>query len=155
MANEEGKLWELIDMVEEFNAFIVERYLSFGVDQFSYPEDLGMQYGPMLPPAYFLKYIKPSYQRLMKPALDKGIIVHMHSDGDIKALADDLIDSGVQIINLQDLVNGIDWISNRYRGKICIDIDIDRQKLLPSVRPNKLTNSSKKRLKSYPHHREG
>ena len=72
----------------------------------------------MLPPAYFLKYIKPSYQRLMKPALDKGIIVHMHSDGDIKALADDLIDSGVQIINLQDLVNGIDWISNRYRGKI-------------------------------------
>ncbi|NLC46357.1 MAG: hypothetical protein GX766_04315 [Firmicutes bacterium] len=138
MANEEGKLWELIDMVEEFNAFIVERYLSFGVDQFSYPEDLGMQYGPMLPPAYFLKYIKPSYQRLMKPALDKGIIVHMHSDGDIKALADDLIDSGVQIINLQDLVNGIDWISNRYRGKICIDIDIDRQKITPFGTPKQI-----------------
>ena len=47
MANEEGKLWELIDMVEEFNAFIVERYLSFGWISLSYPEDLGMQYGPI------------------------------------------------------------------------------------------------------------
>ena len=51
----------------------------------------------------------------------------MHSDGDIKTLADDLIDSGVEVINLQDLVNGIDWIADRFRGKICVELDIDRQ----------------------------
>ncbi len=37
----------------------------------------------------------------------------MHSDGDIRALADDLIGSGVDVLNLQDLVNGIDWIRVR------------------------------------------
>ena len=51
----------------------------------------------------------------------------MHSDGDIRALADGLVDSGVEVINLQDLVNGIDWIAQRFRGKTCVELDIDRQ----------------------------
>ena len=31
------------------------------------------------------------------------------------------------MINLQDLVNGIDWISEKFSGKTCVDLDIDRQ----------------------------
>lgn len=53
----------------------------------------------------------------------------MHSDGDVRMLADDILQSGVQIFNLQDLVNGIDWIRDRLAGKICIDLDLDRQKI--------------------------
>lgn len=59
----------------------------------------------------------------------------MHSDGDIRLLADDLIESGVQSINLQDLVNGVDWIAARYKGKVCVDLDIDRQKITPYGTP--------------------
>ncbi|MBT4101638.1 MAG: hypothetical protein HOE86_28555, partial [Gemmatimonadetes bacterium] len=40
---------------------------------------------------------------------------------------DDLLDAGVEVINLQDLVNGIDWIQDRLAGRVCIDLDIDRQ----------------------------
>ena len=101
----------------------------------SYPEDLGMQIGPMLSPDAFRKYIKPSYQRLMAPAREAGCIVHMHSDGDIRTLVDDLIDGGVEVINLQDLVNGIDWIAERLAGRMCIDLDIDRQKITPFGTP--------------------
>jgi len=50
----------------------------------------------------------------------------MHSDGDIRDLVDDLIEDGVEVLNLQDLVNGIDWIAKRLKGKVCIDLDIDR-----------------------------
>ena len=63
----------------------------------------------------------------MKPARDRGCIVHMHSDGDIRMLVDDLIEGGVDVINLQDLVNGVDWIADRFAGRVCIDLDIDRQ----------------------------
>ena len=97
-----------------------------------YPEDLGMQIDPMLSPAHFRQYIKPSYQRLMQPARNKGLIVHMHSDGDIKSLVDDIIDGGVDALNLQDLVNGIDWIAEKLRGRVCIDIDINRQSITPN-----------------------
>ena len=109
-----------------------------GIDQMSYAEDLGMQVGPMTTRDLFRKYIKPSYKRLMKPALDKDIIIHMHSDGDIRDLADDLIDSGVQIVNMQDLVNGIDWIADKYRNKVCVDLDIDRQKTVPFGTPKQI-----------------
>ncbi|MBQ7384620.1 MAG: hypothetical protein IJV72_07530, partial [Clostridia bacterium] len=102
------------------------------------PEDLGMQVGPMIPPEHFRKYIKPSYERLMKPARDAGIPIHMHSDGDIRSLVDDIVDSGVEVINLQDLVNGIDWIAERFRGKVCVDLDIDRQHITPKGTPEQI-----------------
>ena len=127
MMDEEPLLNELIAGLEQFNLSTVQHYLDCGVDVMPYAEDLGMQVGPMLSPENFCRYIKPSYRRLMQPAKDKGLIVHMHSDGDIRLLADDLVDSGVQILNLQDLVNGIDWIRDRFAGRICIDLDIDRQ----------------------------
>jgi len=129
MASEEPKLEKLIELVEEFNMSLIKRYISSGAELMCYPEDLGMQVGPMLSPDHFRQYIKPSYQRLMQPAREKGIIVHMHSDGDIRTLLDDIIDGGVEVINLQDLVNGIDWIQQKLAGKVCIDLDIDRQKI--------------------------
>ncbi len=127
MADEEPRLWQLIEMVEAFNAESVRRYVAAGVEWMGYADDLGMQEGPMVSPSHFRKYLKPSYGRLIAPAREAGSLVHMHSDGDIRDLVDDLLEAGVEIINLQDLVNGIDWIEARLAGKVCIDLDIDRQ----------------------------
>ncbi|NLD87495.1 MAG: hypothetical protein GX633_04480 [Clostridiales bacterium] len=129
MADEEPRLWKLIEKIEEFNQYIVDCYLDMNVDIMEFAEDLGMQQGPMVSPEHFVKYIKPSYSRLMKRALQSDTIVHMHSDGDIRALADELVDSGVQVLNLQDLVNGIEWIRDKYKGKLCIELDLDRQSI--------------------------
>jgi len=123
------RLTELIMMVEKFNLAIVNHYIELGVEWMSYPEDLGMQIGPMLSPELFRKYIKPSYQRLITPARKAGCVIHMHSDGDIRSLVDDIIDGGVDVINLQDIVNGINWIQDNLAGKVCIDLDIDRQSI--------------------------
>ena len=99
------------------------------VDIIRIPEDLGMQIGPMISPGLFRKYIKPLYQRMLKPVREAGKIIHMHSDGDIRTLVDDIIDGGVDVINLQDCVNGVEWIGGKFRGKTCVDLDIDRQKI--------------------------
>ncbi|MCL5674410.1 MAG: hypothetical protein M1501_01530 [Candidatus Omnitrophica bacterium] len=127
MADGSSNLLKLIGMVADFNERFVIRCLALEPDIFCYGDDLGMQIGPMISPEHFRKYIKPVYKRLMKPALDKNCIVHMHSDGDIRTLVDDLVEAGVQVINLQDMVNGIDWIEQRFAGRVCIDLDIDRQ----------------------------
>jgi uroporphyrinogen decarboxylase len=135
MADEEPRLRRLIAMLEEFNLAVVERCIAAGAEWMSYPDDLGMQVGPMIPPKYFRKYITPSYRRLMQPALDAGCVVHMHSDGDIRLLVDDMVVSGVEVVNLQDRVNGIDWIAGRLAGQVCIDLDIDRQEVTVNGRP--------------------
>ncbi len=129
MADEEPRLWTLLEMLEHFNLSLVEKYIQLGAEWLSYPEDLGMQRGPMLSPRHFRRYIQPSYRRLMRPALASDCIVHMHSDGDIRLLVDDMLESGVQVINLQDLVNGIEWIARRFAGKVCIELDVDRQEV--------------------------
>lgn len=135
MMDGEPLLDELIKELEEFNLALVNRFIKGGCSAMLYPEDLGMQVGPMVPPDLFKRYIKPSYKRLMKPAIDEGIPIHMHSDGDIRFLAHDIIDSGVEVINLQDLVNGIDWIAENFRGKVCVELDIDRQQITPHGTP--------------------
>jgi len=135
MADDEPRLWRLIGMLEEFNLTVVEKTIAAGAEWVSYPDDLGMQAGPMISPRHFRKYVTPSYERLMRPALAAGCIVHMHSDGDIRLLVDDMVGSGVQVVNLQDLVNGIDWIADRFAGRVCIDLDIDRQEVTPNGRP--------------------
>jgi len=127
MHDEHPRLPALLDMVEAFNLGLVERYIKAGVEWLAYPEDLGMQRGPMISPSLFQKFIKPSYARLMAPAREAGCVIHMHSDGDIRDLAGDLLDVGVEVLNIQDLVNGIEWIAANLKGKVCIDLDIDRQ----------------------------
>ena len=138
MTDGDPRLWQLIEMVENFSMGIVQRYLESGADVICYPEDLGMQLGPMLSPEHFRTYIKPIYENLMAPAHEAGCLVHMHSDGDIRDLVDDLVLSGVDALNLQDLVNGIDWIAANLKGRVCIDLDIDRQQITPFGSPEQI-----------------
>jgi hypothetical protein len=138
MTDGDTRLSKLIEMVEEFSMGIVQRYVDIGAAMIRYPEDLGMQLGPMLSPEQFRTYIKPMYSSLMIPAHEEGCLVHMHSDGDIRDLVDDLVVSGVDTLNLQDLVNGIDWIAAKLKGRVCIDLDIDRQQITRFGSPEKI-----------------
>lgn len=136
MMDEEPLLDELIERLTRFNRAIIRRFVDLGVDIVRIPEDLGMQIGPMLSADNFRRYIKPAYEALMKPVRDAGILLHMHSDGDIRLLADDIVSGGVNAINLQDLVNGVDWIAAKFKGKTCVDLDIDRQSVTPYGSPS-------------------
>lgn len=138
MMDEEPKLFELIEQLSDFNLQLVKNFVDAGAASIAYPEDLGMQVGPMLSQDLFQTYIKPSYMKIMKPARDAGIPIHMHSDGDVRTLLDDIVDSGVEVVNIQDLVNGIDWIAEKFRGKICVDLDIDRQAITPCGTPKQI-----------------
>ena len=127
--DDDPRIERIIEMIEAFSASICSRYLDLGVGWMQFPEDLGMQQGPMIAPDMFRRYIKPCYERLMKPFRDRNCIVHMHSDGDVRTLVDDLVDGGVDVLNIQDLVNGVEWIADKFAGRICIELDIDRQRI--------------------------
>jgi len=138
MADGEPRLWKLIEMVEAFNAALLRRYLDLGVSWMGFPEDLGMQRGPMLSPQHFRTYIEPSYHRMMATARERGCIIHMHADGDIRQLAPWLLGCGIDVLNVQDLVNGLDWLDGNLKGRVCIDLDIDRQRVTRFGTPNEI-----------------
>ena len=148
MADDNPVLYDIIDMVEQFNSVILKKYATIGVDVMTLAEDLGMQNGPMISPEYFLKYIKPSYKRLMNIAKTGSNLIHMHSDGDIRTLVEYLLDSGVDIINLQDNVNGVEWIKENLAGKYCIELDIDRQFVTAKGTPKDIDELIRNEVKS-------
>ncbi len=131
IATNAPQLPRLIDVLLEHNRTIVNQWLSFGVDMVGFAEDLGTQTASVISPTDFAKWITPVYKELMQPCRDAGALVALHSDGYIMELIHELIAAGVDIINPQDLCNGIDNLAREVKGRMCIRLDIDRQKIVP------------------------
>jgi len=125
----------LIDMVVNYNLKLIRRWLDCGIDLLSCGDDLGMQDRLTIHPNVFRKYLIPAYKKMFTPVRERGVHIRFHSDGHIMEIAEDLIEAGVTILNLQDLVNGVERIKRRLKGKVCIDLDIDRQKIIPFGKP--------------------
>lgn len=129
MADGVVELKKLIGMLTEYNVDVASRYLELGVDSLCLPDDLGSQSSLMISPEFFREYLLGSYCEIIRLAKSKEVIVTFHSDGCIREIAGDLIDAGVDVLNVQDAVNGVDWIRDNIKGRVCVDVDIDRQQV--------------------------
>ena len=79
----------------------------------------------------FAKYVTGVYRELMAPVRTAGKLVQLHTDGYVMDLMDEFAAAGVDIINPQDLVNGIDALAREVKGRFCIQLDVDRQSVVP------------------------
>ncbi len=108
---------------------IAKRYR--GIDVVTFLEDLGGQESPLIKPQHLRKYFLPHYRRFFDEVRNMGALIYFHSDGKILPLVDVILEAGVDILNIQDVVNGVNDIALKLRGRVCIDLDIDRQHLIP------------------------
>jgi uroporphyrinogen decarboxylase len=138
VATDDPRLPRLIDIIAEHERWIVNQWLDIGVDLMGFGEDLGTQVASIISPAKFAHYVAPVYKSLMQPCRAAGTHVALHSDGYVMELMDQFIDCGVDIINPQDLCNGIDDLAREVKGRICIRLDIDRQKIVPFGTPREI-----------------
>jgi len=135
IATEDPRLDELVSIVSGYHQPIAEAYVNAKVDVLAFADDLGTQKASMLSPAQFRRWLLPTYQRLFQPARRAGIHVYLHSDGYLMDIAEPLLETGVSIVNPQDLANGIQPIAETFKGRACILLDVDRQTVLPYGSP--------------------
>lgn len=147
MALEEPRLFDLIEIIDRENLKIINKYCKAGVDLINLPEDLGAQNSLVISRNMFLKYILPSYKKLIAPCKENNILVSIHSDGYILDILDDLIEVGMDIINPQDLCNGIDNLRRILKGRVCIKLDLDRVKITPHGTRNEIFNLIEEEIK--------
>lgn len=131
IAGDEPRLHQLCDMIVERNSVIIKQFIDARVDVIAFPEDIGTQSASILSPRDFRQWVVPAYKRMMGPVRQIGSIVDTHSDGYIIDLVDDLLECGCDVLNPQDLCNGIDDIARTMKGRCCIKLDVDRQKIVP------------------------
>jgi len=137
MATDEPRLADLIAMVEGYNAPVIRKYVELGAEYMSFGDDLGTQNALPMSPAMWRRYIKPSYVRLLEPCRDKDIPVYLHSDGHMLEIIPDLVEAGVRVVNPQIRANGLAGLQEIAKGKVAINLDLDRQ-LFPFATPSEI-----------------
>jgi hypothetical protein len=138
IATGEPRLRELCELVTRRNLYFARRFVRAGVDRVYFGEDIGTQSASILSPKDFESWVVPYYQRMMAPVRQAGIIVDTHHDGYIMELVDLLLECGADVLNPQDLCNGLDNIERHIKGRCCIKLDVDRQKVVPFGTPREI-----------------
>ncbi|MBD3184423.1 hypothetical protein GF312_19225 [Candidatus Poribacteria bacterium] len=129
IGSQDPRAFEIISIIEEYWFQVVKRWVDAGVDTIGFGDDMGLQHALPMSPEAWRKYIKPSYKRIFSYCRDNDVYVSLHSDGYIVDIIPDLIECGVTTINPQDLVNGLENIKRLAKGKVFINLDVDRQNI--------------------------
>lgn len=134
IATADPRLDRLIELVLEQNLRVVRRYLELGAEFMSFGDDLGNQDALPISPAHWRRYLGPCYRELYGTCRAAGAHVYMHSDGHLVPIIPDLIEAGVTVLNPQIRANGLENLVRECKGKVCVNLDLDRQ-LFPFATP--------------------
>jgi hypothetical protein len=137
IARDNPNLPKLIDMLTKHELTLIHKWLDIGVDQIGFHTDIGTQNRLMIHPQKFRKYIKPMFKELFQTCRKANTHVYLSSDGNLLDIVDDLIECGVSVHDPQFRANGLEGIAKHYKGKLCVDLDLDRQ-LYPFASPEQI-----------------
>ena len=127
LATDDPHLPVLIDMLTEYELQLVNLQLKIGVDFVGFHTDIGMQTSLMISPAKFRQYVKPMFMKIFQTVRRAGAHVGLSSDGNLTEIVDDLVECGVSWHGPQLRAAGLEGIVRAYQGKLCTQVDLDRQ----------------------------
>ena len=137
-AEEAPELQLLIDKVLEYNLLQLDAALPKHTGPIVYlGDDLGMQHGLAIGRDKWVRYMKPCFEQIYGKIHSAGKRVYMHTDGCIWEIMPDLHEAGADMINPQFRANGLENLVRVCKGKIPINLDLDRQ-MLPYAKPGQL-----------------
>lgn len=123
---------QLFEALTEYYTKLLDVLSIYPFDGIRFGDDWGMQRGLVMGPKLWRKFIKPGLKKLFEKARHQGLVVMLHSDGDIKDIIPDLIEMGVQILNpLQPEAMNIFEIKRLYGNALCLNGGISSQYTLP------------------------
>ncbi|MBI2940014.1 MAG: hypothetical protein HYY04_06200 [Chloroflexi bacterium] len=126
-AEDAPEISRLIAMLEDYEQRLIAESLRLGVDMVGFHTDIGTQRGLMISPLKFRRYVRPMFKRLFQTCRAAGAHVYLSSDGRLLDIVDDLVECGVSVHDPQLRANTLEGIVRAYRGKLCANVDLDRQ----------------------------
>lgn len=144
-----NELRKLIDLLFDLKMKFIKHWLEVDIDGLYFLDDWGTQQGLMINPKLWRGVFKPLYKKMFGIVHKAGKHVFFHSDGYVLDIIPDLIEIGVDALNIQVNLMGIERISEKFGGKICILADIDRQHLLPFGKPDEVEERVKHIIRAF------
>lgn len=123
-----AELGRLIDVLVDMNLYAIERYSEAGVDGYIWCDDWGLQNRLMISPESWREIWKPRYRRVYQAAQEAGLLTFLHSCGDISSILEDLIEIGLDVIQMDQQENmGLEALGQRFGGRITFWCPVDIQ----------------------------
>jgi len=139
IATEDPRLNQLIEMILNYNLKLVNKWIETRAEIILFGDDLGHQKSLPISPSDWRRYLKPCYAKIFGACQDREVYVYLHSDGHFLEIIEDLIECGVNIINPQIKANSLEGLEKVAKGKVCIDLCLDRQ-LFPFASRQEIRN---------------
>lgn len=137
LAEDRKEIYQLRDDLLRFNLGWLDRWLAREYQGLHFADDWGTQTSLLVSPAKWRAFFKPVYATMFSKVRAAGLDVWFHSDGNIIQILPDLLELGVNVLNCQIGVIGVQNLKP-YVGKVCFRTDIDRQRVLPFISPSEL-----------------
>jgi len=129
LALEPARAERVLDLVFDFENGIIERLAPFAVDAVAFGDDWGTQQGLMIDPARWRQTFRPRYTEQFECIHRQGKKVWFHSCGNVFDIIGDLIDIGVDVLELlQPDIFGVERLAREFGGKVCFCCAVDHQR---------------------------
>ncbi len=121
----------LLDRLADVAIDSIRYFAEIGADGIISCDDWGLQDRAMISPELFRKFFEPRYARVYSVAREYGILTFLHSCGYISELLDGFIESGLQLIQMDQQENmGVEELSRRFGGRLCFWCPVDIQQTM-------------------------
>jgi hypothetical protein len=125
------ELGRLIDVLVDMNLVAIEKYAAAGANGLIWCDDWGLQDRLMISPGKWREIWKPRYARVYQAAHQAGLLTFLHSCGHIVAILDDLIEIGLDVIQMDQQENmGLSLLGERFGGRLTFYSPVDIQQTM-------------------------
>lgn len=122
----------------------IDRYAEIGADAVMFWEDWGTQDRLLVSPQMWREIFRPDFETLVGRAHRRGLKVIMHSCGAIGSILDDLVEVGIDCLQLdQPSLHGIDTLAERYGGRVAFWCPVDIQRTLQTRDEGKIRREAR------------
>ena len=135
-----SKARALAERVAAYCLGTIEEWLRLDGDAIAFNDDWGTQQALMIRPSLWREVFRPLYERLFEMVHAAGRHVHFHSDGNTLEILPDLIELGVEVVNLQLSALDVEKAARLIAGRVCLRTDVDRQHVLTRATPAEVTD---------------
>ncbi len=144
------KALTLADKVFEYEAQMAKEWAKIGIDGLEIMDDWGTQNSLMISPGLWREIFKPRYERLFNFIHTLKMDIFMHSDGQIYEIISDLIQCGVDALEVtQPNILGIEKLGKDFGGKVCFYGLADKQKTLVRGTPTEIRREVKRLIDNF------
>ncbi|MFC1693021.1 uroporphyrinogen decarboxylase family protein [Candidatus Latescibacterota bacterium] len=123
----------VMDKVLEANMAIVQNAIHAGAEVVILGDDYAHNFGPLMSPEVFGKFIQPRLKQMIDMIHDEGAYCIKHTDGNIYPLLNMIVSTGPDAVNPIEPAAGMELkrVKELVGDKVCIAGNIDCGHLLP------------------------